>query len=228
MIFPLTAFDFRIGFVYGFHLYTLVVEGFTPGVLVDNFDCEWAEVKIDKILFTAMQQHGSNGAEPKTISLKDAFLEKDPEAFERIFRTYNERHNRMSHYKTCNLDMDIGNKSNRLEWGHLRYQSVFYPDATLEMIFQWVVCTGPLVADLVQNWLRKAQNCGINLVPMLCDPFALPLSHKADPLRAPIFVPLNLSGMSFEGLTFLDDFTRDSCPQRLLLFQVIKKKLNNF
>ena len=39
---------------------------------------------------------------------------------------------------------------------YLRYQSVFYPDASLEFIFQWVVCTGPLVAELLQNWLRKA------------------------------------------------------------------------
>ena len=59
------------------------------------------------------------------------------------------RFERMLRYKFCNLDMDISNKSDRIEWGHLRYQTVFYPDASLEFIFQWIVCTGPLVYELV-------------------------------------------------------------------------------
>ena len=75
------------------------------------------------------------------------------------------------------------------------------------------------MAELVQNWLRKAQNCGVCLVP-ICDPFALPMSHKADPLRAPIFVPLNLSSLDVDGKSFLSDFPVESWPQRILLFQV--------
>lgn len=126
----------------------------------------------------------------------------------------------MLRYKTCNLEMDISNKSDRVEWGHLRYQGLFFPDATLEFIFQWGVCTGPLVAELIQNWLRKAQNCGVNLVPIPCDPFALPMSHKADPLRAPIFVPLDLNSLNDEDQHFLHDFPQKSWPQRILLFQV--------
>lgn len=62
---------------------------------------------------------------------------------------YENRFDRMLRYKFCNLDMDISSKSDRIEWGHLRYQTVFYPDASLEFIFQWVVCTGPLVYELV-------------------------------------------------------------------------------
>lgn len=126
----------------------------------------------------------------------------------------------MLRYKSCNLEMDISGKSDRNEWWHLRYQSSFFSDATLEFIFQWVVCTGPLVAELLQNWLRKAQNCGVNLVPIPCDPFAFPMSHKADPLRAPIFVPLNLTALDCDGKGFLEEFSQDSRPHRLLLFQV--------
>lgn len=126
----------------------------------------------------------------------------------------------MLRYNSCLLEMDISNKSDRIEWGHLRYQSVLFADASLEFIFQWVVCTGPLVAELLQNWSRKAQNCGVNLVPIPCDPFAFPMSHKADPLRAPIFVPLNLQALSIDGKDFLDEFPKDSRPHRLLLFQV--------
>jgi hypothetical protein len=152
--------------------------------------------------------------------VKYQFLIADPEEFKSVASLYENRFDQMLNYKSCNLDMDISGKSDRIEWGHLRYQSVFYPDASLEFIFQWVVCTGPLVAELLQNWLRKAQNCGVNLVPIPCDPFALPMSHKADPLRAPIFVPLNISALNMNGKTFLGEYPPDSWPQRLLLFQV--------
>ncbi len=152
--------------------------------------------------------------------VKYQFLISDPDEFKSVASLYENRFDQMLNYKSCNLDMDISGKSDRIEWGHLRYQSVFYPDASLEFIFQWVVCTGPLVAELLQNWLRKAQNCGVNLVPIPCDPFALPMSHKADPLRAPIFVPLNISALNMNGKTFLEEYPPDSWPQRLLLFQV--------
>lgn len=153
--------------------------------------------------------------------LRYSFLDNELETIHHLAKQCEKRYAQMLAYKTCNLEMDISGKSDRLEWGHLRYQNVFYPDASLELIFQWVVCTGPLVAELVQNWSRKAQNCGINLVPMLCDPFALPMSHKADPLRAPIFIPLNLAALSTDGHTFLEQYPADTWPQRLLLFQVI-------
>lgn len=152
---------------------------------------------------------------------KYPFLIQDPDTFQSVAQLYEKRYEQMLLYKTCNLDMDISNKSDRIEWGHLRYQSVWYPDSSLEFIFQWSVCTGPLVAELVQNWLRKAQNCGVTLVPIPCDPFALPMTHKADPLRAPIFVPLNLSALDVDGKSFLEEFPPDSWHQRILLFQVI-------
>ena len=152
--------------------------------------------------------------------VKYHFLTEDPDEFKFVASLYENRYDQMLRYKSSNLEMDISNKSDRNEWGHLRYQSVLYPDATLEFIFQWVVCTGPLVAELLQNWLRKAQNCGVNLVPIPCDPFSLPMSHKADPLRAPIFVPLNIPALNVDGNSFLDEFPTDSWPQRLLLFQV--------
>lgn len=46
------------------------------------------------------------------------------------------------------------------------------------------------------------------------------MSHKADPLRAPIFVPLNISALNMNGKTFFEEYPQDSWPQRLLLFQV--------
>lgn len=42
----------------------------------------------------------------------------------------------------------------------------------------------------VFGWARKAQTCGLQMVPVPADPFALPYSLKSDPLRGPVFVPL--------------------------------------
>ncbi len=212
-------------------------EGFTPGKIVDNFDCDWAEVEFDTAFNQTLSKVYSSYMygiyqcinlnicfllqtirNPETI--KFPFLISDPEEFETISQLYESCYEKMLRYKTCNLEMDISNKSDRAEWGHLRYQGLFFPDATLEFIFQWGVCTGPLVAELIQNWLRKAQNCGVNLVPIPCDPFALPMSHKADPLRAPIYVPLDLDSLNDEDKHFLHDFPQKSWPQRILLFQV--------
>lgn len=41
------------------------------------------------------------------------------------------------------------------------------------------------------GWARKAQGCGLQMIPIPHDPLALPYSEKSDPLRGPIFVPLN-------------------------------------
>lgn len=49
------------------------------------------------------------------------------------------------------------------------------------------------------NWARKAQTGGFQLIPLPADPFALPYTLKSDPLRGPVFVPLNLECLLTEG-----------------------------
>lgn len=52
-------------------------------------------------------------------------------------------------YKHTHLDIDINNKSDRIEWGHLRYQSIYKVDHSYELVVQWVASSGSIVADLV-------------------------------------------------------------------------------
>lgn len=42
------------------------------------------------------------------------------------------------------------------------------------------------------NWARKAQTCGLQLIPIPADPLALPYSLQSDPLRGPVFIPLDI------------------------------------
>lgn len=57
----------------------------------------------------------------------------------------------------------------------------------------------------VQGWHRKATSCGFLLVPVLEGPFALPSYLYGDPLRAQLFIPLNVSSLLKEGTEHLFD-----------------------
>lgn len=69
---------------------------------------------------------------------------------------------------------------------------------------------------------RKAQTCGIQMVPIPSDLLALPFTLRSDPLRGPIFIPLNTECLLinkrhlFEGLELI-----------LILFYIIKYKIKN-
>lgn len=52
-------------------------------------------------------------------------------------------------YKNTHLDIDVNNKSDRIEWGHARYQATFRPDQAYEMCIQWAIASGNIVAELV-------------------------------------------------------------------------------
>lgn len=54
-------------------------------------------------------------------------------------------------YKHTHLDVDLNNRSDRIEWGHLRYQSTFRTDNSYELVVQWVASSGSIVADLVSS-----------------------------------------------------------------------------
>ena len=51
------------------------------------------------------------------------------------------------------------------------------------------------------SWSRKATANGFHFLPVPGDPFALPFISNSDPLRGPIFVPLNLDSLLVPGQT---------------------------
>ncbi|XP_014598168.1 PREDICTED: DEP domain-containing protein 5 isoform X2 [Polistes canadensis] len=122
-------------------------------------------------------------------------------------------------YKHTHLDIDINNKSDRIEWGHLRYQSVYMIDHSYELVVQWVASSGSIVADLIFIWQRKAQMCGIQMIPIPSDLLALPFTLKSDPLRGPIFIPLDTECLMANKQFLFEEFREDTYAQRLFLFQ---------
>ncbi|XP_046389719.1 GATOR complex protein Iml1 isoform X2 [Ischnura elegans] len=122
-------------------------------------------------------------------------------------------------YKKTHLEVDVNCKSDRIEWGHARYQSIYRPDRAYELVVQWVNATGSIVAELIHGLARKGQVCGIQMVPIPADPFALPFTHKSDPLRGPIFIPLDVESLMGNKSYLFEEFPEDTWDQRLFLFQ---------
>ncbi|KAK8788496.1 hypothetical protein V5799_021714 [Amblyomma americanum] len=96
-------------------------------------------------------------------------------------------------FRNVNVDIDVCGRSDRPEWGQAQYHSIFQPGEAFEIIVEWMVATGYIIADLVLGWARKANTQGLQLVPIPSDPFVLPESPKSDPLRGAIFVPLHIN-----------------------------------
>ncbi|XP_046613786.1 GATOR complex protein Iml1 isoform X1 [Neodiprion virginianus] len=228
--------SFKKPFILGFYLYHIVQdkdgqkdrEYFPPLGDLRSFENEWVEVemKVPKGWCepTAPTQI-SNISSPISIPSCDIIDESSVPVFLRddsdlVFLTEDrERTALVSPYKHTHLDIDINNKSDRIEWGHLRYQSLFKTDYSYELVVQWVASSGSIVADLIFGWQRKAQLCGIQMVPIPSDLLALPFTLKSDPLRGPIFIPLHTECLMTNKPYLFDEFREDTYTQRLFLFQ---------
>ncbi|XP_063310608.1 GATOR1 complex protein DEPDC5 isoform X4 [Pelobates fuscus] len=97
--------------------------------------------------------------------------------------------------RTVTLDVDFNNRTDRLEWCSCYYHGNFSLTSAFEVKLHWMAATAAVLFEMVQGWHRKATSCGFLLVPVLEGPFALPSYLYGDPLRAQLFIPLNISCM---------------------------------
>ncbi|XP_014258974.1 GATOR complex protein DEPDC5 isoform X2 [Cimex lectularius] len=197
--------DFSQQFIIGFYLYHIVrskeeAKGEDTDPLGDlqGFSNEWVEVEARQT--------------PELSSIP-TFLSKT------LPPTCSQVNQKGPMYKESHLEIDVQNKSDRVEWGHLKYQAAYRPDMAYEMVVQWAAASGPIVADLVFGWARKAQSCGLQMVPIPADPFALPYSKKSDPLRGPIFIALDTESLMGTKSYLFEEFEEETWTQRLVLFQ---------
>ncbi|KRG07622.1 GATOR complex protein Iml1 isoform X3 [Drosophila mojavensis] len=120
--------------------------------------------------------------------------------------------------RKSHLEIDVNQKSDRMEWGHVKHHTVMQPGFAFELVVEWVTSSGPIVSDLIAGWMRKAIQCGYQLVPVPADPMAEPFTEKSDPLRGPIFIPLCVNFLP-EGKGLFDEFPEDSRSDRMLFLQ---------
>ncbi|KAG7211009.1 hypothetical protein KM043_016376 [Ampulex compressa] len=233
--------DFTKPFILGFYLYHIVQDkenqraaDYSPPLGdLQSFENEWVEVEMrapkgwcEPISPTTFPTISS----PISIPSCDAVDESNVPFFLRdeldLADLVDDRDWRVPPYKHTHLDIDINNKSDRIEWGHLRYQSIYKVDHSYELVVQWVASSGSIVADLIFVWQRKAQICGIQMVPIPSDLLALPFTLKSDPLRGPIFIPLDTECLMGNKHYLFEEFREDTYEQRLFLFQeaIVQRK----
>ncbi|CAL7950358.1 unnamed protein product [Xylocopa violacea] len=225
--------DFSKPFILGFYLYHVVQDKenqragdyFSPLGDLQSFENEWVEVEIKAPKgWCEPTSPGSFSSisSPMTIPSSDTVDESNVPPFLKdnlIVMDTADYHLYLAPYKHTHLDIDINNKSDRIEWGHLRYQSIYKVDHSYELVVQWVASSGSIVADLIFVWQRKAQMCGIQMVPIPSDLLALPFTLKSDPLRGPIFIPLNVECLMMNKQHIFEEFREETHAQRLFLFQ---------
>uniref|UniRef100_A0A3Q4BZZ3 DEP domain-containing protein n=1 Tax=Mola mola TaxID=94237 RepID=A0A3Q4BZZ3_MOLML len=122
--------------------------------------------------------------------------------------------------KTVTLDVDVNNRSDRTEWCSCYYHGNFSLSAAFEIKLHWMAVTAAVLFEMVQGWHRKAASCGFLLVPVLEVPFALTSSLYGDPLRAQLFIPLNIHCLLKNGSENLfEGFEPETYWDRMQLFQ---------
>lgn len=126
----------------------------------------------------------------------------------------------MPEQKTVTLDVDVNNRSDRMEWCSCYYHGNFSLSAAFEVKLHWMAVTAAVLFEMVQGWHRKATSCGFLLVPVLEVPFALPSYLYGDPLRAQLFIPLAIGCLVKEGSEHLfEGFEPETYWDRMQLFQ---------
>lgn len=120
---------------------------------------------------------------------------------------------------------------NREEWLHLKHSPNYCPYTAFELEFQSVNCSGATLSDLIGAWHRKSLPVSkkelepedwldtVHIVPIPCDPFALPYTENSDPLRGPIFVPLNIFSLCDKQQPLFSEYDSSTRENRLKLFQ---------
>ncbi|XP_034240343.1 GATOR complex protein Iml1 isoform X2 [Thrips palmi] len=222
--------DFSHPLRIGFYLYHIVPDydqqkdgdfGSAPLGDIQSFENEWLEVEVRHPTNWVQSATGSIDNVPNSPTLPPTYPPLSPLP-KFLHDTMEEmcQGDGVAQYKNIHLEIDVNAKSDRVEWGHCRYQSLFRPDRAYELVVQWVAASGPIVAELIiAGWARKAISCSLQMVPIPADPLALPFTHKSDPLRGPVFVPLDTECLMGSKSYLFQEFPEDSWAQRLLLFQ---------
>lgn len=123
---------------------------------------------------------------------------------EKLSNAQADRHNQPLKFEPINMDIDSALRdAKRAEWVHVQYHCFYDVYQAFELVIKWMVASGAGIAEMVQGWSRKAGNSSVHVVPIPWEPFALPHSGKADPLRCPLGIRLHLNCLT--DCNLLDD-----------------------
>ncbi|CAL8069644.1 unnamed protein product [Calicophoron daubneyi] len=99
--------------------------------------------------------------------------------------------------KSCICDLEGSTVDDRAEWAHFVYDANYHPHCAFTLELQWLVASGAKLSDLVTQWRHRATNSNFHFFPVPCFPFghSSTVRSDADPLRAPLFIPINVQSL---------------------------------
>ncbi|KAI9255421.1 hypothetical protein EDC94DRAFT_678447 [Helicostylum pulchrum] len=97
------------------------------------------------------------------------------------------------------IDVDPYKKSDRRETAILHYDTIHNPNNCYHFQLNWLGCTAQLVQELLQNWSRQAERCGLKLVEGSVDQ-AYEDSENDNPFQCPVPIPMAVKPPSVEEL----------------------------
>jgi hypothetical protein len=97
------------------------------------------------------------------------------------------------------IDVDPYKKSDRRETAILHYDIIHNPNNCYHFQLNWLGCTAQLVQDLLQNWNRQAERCGLKLVEGSVDQ-AYEDSENDNPFQCPVPIPMAVNPPSVDEL----------------------------
>ncbi|KAI7907009.1 uncharacterized protein BX663DRAFT_494494 [Cokeromyces recurvatus] len=87
--------------------------------------------------------------------------------------------------KSMIIDIDPYKKSDRRETAILHYDTIHNPRNCYHFQLNWLGCTAQLVQELLQNWSRQAERCGLKLVEGSVDQAYEDLENN-NPFQCPV------------------------------------------
>ncbi|KAF7723038.1 vacuolar membrane-associated protein iml1 [Apophysomyces ossiformis] len=94
--------------------------------------------------------------------------------------------------KSMIIDVDPYKKSDRRETAILHYDTLHNPKNSYHFQVNWLGCTAQLVQELLLNWSRQAERCGLKLVEGSVEQ-AYEGSENNNPFQCPVPIELALS-----------------------------------
>ncbi|XP_057684486.1 GATOR complex protein DEPDC5 isoform X1 [Corythoichthys intestinalis] len=223
-------------FVYGFYIYKIVEEKEASSQLPQSAACGWSPAALEDLsLFQKKWFEVAFALEEQQPCDLPAFLlpwlPSRPASYasrhSSFSRSFGGRSQSVAllaatvpEQKTVTLDVDVNNRRGRTEWCTCYYHGNFSLNTAFEIKLHWMAVTAGVLFEMVQGWHRKAASCGFLLVPVLEGPFALTSHLYGDPLRAQLFIPLNIHCLMKNGCENLfEGFEPETYWDRMQLFQ---------
>uniref|UniRef100_A0A3Q2Y6N2 DEP domain containing 5, GATOR1 subcomplex subunit n=1 Tax=Hippocampus comes TaxID=109280 RepID=A0A3Q2Y6N2_HIPCM len=215
-------------FVYGFYIYRIVAEkdvacGWSTAGLEDFalFQRKWFEVAF---VFEEQQPSDLPAFLLPWLPSRPASYASRHSSFSRSFGGRSQSAALLAatvpEQKTVTLDVDANNRRGRTEWCTCYYHGSFSLNSAFEIKLHWMAVTAAVLFEMVQGWHRKAASCGFLLVPVLEGPFAQTSHLYGDPLRAQLFIGLNIHCLMKNGSENLfEGFEPETYWDRMQRFQ---------